>query len=57
MDNVQIYYICLTIVGFIATLVGLIAAKDFEDLVKKLVVFFISIALAVPVAGRIFRWW
>jgi hypothetical protein len=57
VDNVQIYYICLAIIGFIATLVGLIMAKDFEDLVKKLVTFFVSIALAVPVAGRIFRWW
>ena len=57
MDNIQIYYICLNIIAFIFTLVGFVQAKDFEDFVKKIVTFFITIALAIPIAGRILGWW
>lgn len=57
MDKVQVYYIFLLIVGFIGTLVGFVNVKDVEDLAKKVVTYFITLALSIPVAGRIFGWW
>lgn len=56
MDKIQIYYTILLCVGFLAYLFKILSAQS-KDLASVIVEFILAVAIATPVAFRIYKVW
>lgn len=58
MDKVQIYYLALIIVNFLVTIyTGAFSPEKTISNLDRLKAFPITVALGIPIIGRVFNWW
>lgn len=57
MDNIQIYYTCLLVIGFVANCIVIGTTKDAKTLASKIAMFLFTSVIALPIALRIYKIW